>query len=766
VLRNLETEFLPLRLPRGSRRSQPRRSGRRRSRREVEEERKQLREQTEREIDTLFAEMNLNSTTGGTSGIGVIYARYSTEFQHSVADQIRACLEAALRLGLSVPRSHIFYDLAISGSKERRPGLNAARALLARKGANVLLVLTTNRLFRKGYKCMKFVEEEVVERGLRCVFVKTGIDTDQGTQWRLPLQVHSLVDEMTGTMYADNIRAAHEGLFLKQMVIGTLSFGYIGQDVDGPLTKRHRPRQKIVINPEEAEWVLKIFTWFVVDRLALARIIERLNSEDSPLPPKAFGGYWTHQALRYLIENPCYRGAWAYGKGKNVWQSKQDYSKRVLREKPLREAQFENLRLVTDEMWYQAQRLMLESPQRAGRKPLDGNRVTRPRVLNGILMCQVHDRPLKVSGNRGQWMACTICRNLPKEERPLHNYVSRRLALRKICEAIAEQIRADKTLVQSIIDSCQLAFAQATRPEESRITSLRAHRDRLTRQIEFVLQNAGISEDDRQESTTRLQALRAERATIAADLSILEAAASRPVIVPGEEEVAGMLEELEQILVRAAVGNDPEDAGMVRTILELLTGGRIEIVQGPVKAKRRGWVIARFRLRLLCTSLTRLQSGVLMDEDLGTEMTVEIRNDTIAEQFADRVHELAEQGMLITAIGEKLGIERHQVTDALQIWHERRGLSAPVDGRIRRAEMPQKLLKPPVFQAIAEEVKLLYDQGFLIEDIATKVGRIKDTVRSALKFWFSSRGEEMPDGRNRRKTLERKQRRSGDSSDA
>jgi len=173
---------------------------------------------------------------------------------------------------------------------------------------------------------MKFVEEEVVERGLRCVFVKTGIDTDQGNQWRLPLQVHSLVDEMTSTMYADNIRAAHEGLFLKQMVVYTLPFGYMGQDVEGPLTKRHRPRQIIAINPEEAEWVKKIFRWFVVDRLPLARILERLNSENSPLPPKAIDGYWTHHALRYLIENECYRGWWSYGKGKNVWQSKQDYS--------------------------------------------------------------------------------------------------------------------------------------------------------------------------------------------------------------------------------------------------------------------------------------------------------------------------------------------------------------------------------------------------------------------------------------------------------
>jgi hypothetical protein len=41
-----------------------------------------------------------------------------------VADQIRSCLEEAVRMKLHVPREHVFYDLAVSGTKERRPGLD------------------------------------------------------------------------------------------------------------------------------------------------------------------------------------------------------------------------------------------------------------------------------------------------------------------------------------------------------------------------------------------------------------------------------------------------------------------------------------------------------------------------------------------------------------------------------------------------------------------------------------------------------------------
>jgi DNA invertase Pin-like site-specific DNA recombinase len=259
------------------------------------------------------------------SSIGIAYARYSTEFQHSVGDQIRGILEFAVKNGIFIPRENIFFDLATRGCKERRPGLDRVRDILDRKAAQVLLVFTTNRLFRKNYKCMKFVEEEVVERGLRCVFVKTGIDTAEDNRWRLPLQVHALVDEMASTQYAENIRAAHEGLFLKKYVVSAIPFGYMGKEVDGPPTKRNRPRRQLAINPETSVWVQRIFHWFAVDGLKIARILERLNDEQAPLSPMSNGIFWTHHVLGNLLRHECYRGVWVYGKGKNVWQSQKQY---------------------------------------------------------------------------------------------------------------------------------------------------------------------------------------------------------------------------------------------------------------------------------------------------------------------------------------------------------------------------------------------------------------------------------------------------------
>ena len=160
----------------------------------------------------------------------------------------------------------MFYDIGVSGKKLNRPGLNQVHAIMKQKAATVLLVLTTNRLYRSNYTAMKFVKESLVARKLRCIFVQSGIDTDDVKQWELLLDFRSIIDKMA-TQYAPNIRAAHISLFLLRMVVTTLPYGYMGEDVPGAPTKRGLPRQIIVVDPELSGWVIKIFHWFVVDRL-------------------------------------------------------------------------------------------------------------------------------------------------------------------------------------------------------------------------------------------------------------------------------------------------------------------------------------------------------------------------------------------------------------------------------------------------------------------------------------------------------------------
>lgn len=732
----------------------------RRSRKITEAERKSELDQAIANIDTLFSEFADQFRT--SDPIAAVYARFSTDFQHSVVDQVRACLEDAVRKRMQVERELVFFELAISGVKLRWPGLQALQEATRRKAYAVLFVLTTNRLFRKSYKCMEFVLEQIVEPGLRAVFVKSCIDTADAQTWRTVLQCQAMIDEHGSLMYAGNIRAAHEGMFEKGWVITSLPFGYQGETIEGPLTKRMRPRQKIAICDEEAIWVRKIFHWFVHDRLPMARILEKLNTENAPANPKGYGEFWSHSALRYLLENPAYRGGWAYGKGHNVWQHKADYAKRVLRDQPLRERHFEHLRLISDMEWNRAQELLAEHAGRGGRKPKDGDRTSRPRNLNGLLICETYEVRLKVCGDRGQWMACPVCRTLPKHLRPLHTYLPRALATRKVCEALAKLIRDDKELVGLIVESAKAAIARSAQPDQGQVAGLKARLSKIKGNIRFVLANPGDTEEDQKSSQEVLRDFRAETRRIELELNRIQAD-NVPTSPPTEEDIRKVFEDLANLF--GSIDDDAQ-AGMLREALELITGGKIIARQAGEKRKFKGWLQLRFHPRLIELVGQRL-TGPRLDPKEHPELVIDAKEDRIAEAHADQVKELADRGLLYTRIAEMLGIERHQVADALRIWHERNGLPVPADGRQRRGNVPEANMKPTKAALLATDAKSLFDQGWLLSQIASHLNADRATIRSALRIAFDQNGETMPDGRNRRKTLELKNRprqeREGDS---
>ena len=70
-----------------------------------------------------------------------------------------------------------------------------------------------------------------------------------------------------------------------------------------------------------------------------------------------------------------------------------------------------------EEQWFAAQSLLAkEAAKVVGRKPRDGDRRSRPRVLNGLFWCPRHDRRLYVGGVHGRYMVCKDCRGLPADQ--------------------------------------------------------------------------------------------------------------------------------------------------------------------------------------------------------------------------------------------------------------------------------------------------------------------------------------------------------------
>jgi len=323
----------------------------------------------------------------------------------------------------------------------------------------------------------------------------------------------------------------------------------------------------------------------------------------------------------------------------------------------------------------------------------------------------------------------------------------RTLAIKKVCQFLAEQIRGNQTMVDDIRAECMRRCQKLQCIDPHTMTSLEMDIERLTKKINFVFDNQGETDADRDEAALHLRELRRQRTQSLAELERLKAIANKPARVPTLEEVEQLLNGLESTLMAAAESGEPEDAAAVRAIIEKMTGGRIVMEQAGERKRFRGWLRGHFHLRIvdaLAADLVGLGNSI--DSEL-PEFTIEFRDDTIAGRHANAVKQLYDQGMLISEIADQLNIERHQATDAIRIWHDRHGLPVPVDGRTRRGTVPRSNREPMLFETIAGRVKAMVDSGMEFQAIAKLLGHERTTIRRAYKHWCSQNGESPKDGR-------------------
>lgn len=114
---------------------------------------------------------------------GTIYARFLSRFQKSTADQLRECHEWAAKNNVDISEAHIFINEGISGRKLGRPGFQALLKAIDNDEIDIVLTFATNRIARKMYMALQFVEEYIVERQKRVVFVAQKIDINDKYVW-------------------------------------------------------------------------------------------------------------------------------------------------------------------------------------------------------------------------------------------------------------------------------------------------------------------------------------------------------------------------------------------------------------------------------------------------------------------------------------------------------------------------------------------------------------------------------------------------------
>jgi DNA invertase Pin-like site-specific DNA recombinase len=688
---------------------------------------------------------------------GAIYARHSTKDQHSIEDQIRADRAWADANGVTVLDKHVFFDEAQTGKKNRRSGFTALKKAIEDGEVDVVIVFATNRLFRKTYKTLLFVEEEIVDRGLRCVFVKSGVDTDDREIFRKLLHMHALVDEMTVQTQVVHIQAAHEGQLRLGIVFGALTYGYTGEEIPGAFTRRRKPARKLVINPETAKVVKQVFEWFTRDGASIREIVRRLNQAGAPLPERRTVKRWSTAIVRRMLGNPRYTGHWRYGVTEVVWKNNKDYADQVERDEPLCVMQLEQLRIIDDQTWNAAAKGLLDFHTRSGRKSNDARRIAQSQVLLGLCFCERHDHVLYLAGDKGHYLTCPEC--IGGADRYLTRLLPRQRAGTVICGRIAELLRSDPQLVQDAVEACRRHAQAMQQPDPQELRDLTRQEGNLTKDIKFILDCPGDSDQDRAENQSRLIDLRRHRNEVQEKIRVVEKAMTTPVKIPTDQEVHAALEDLAQVLL--AAGEDPKADAAARRVVRAVTGGKVVISQ-HADGSRRGLLRATIRVHLLAPVLEGLRV-VAPEGDQAPEVRIDFKDQTFSQRLADEAKALWDQTepmLEVTEIAKLLSvrhgrkIDRHLVTTALKHWFEARGLSLP-DGRSRRGQIKSKSTTAP-FKRIADQVMALFSEDLFYPEIASELKVDVKLVHRAIAYWHEVRGLPVPDGNLRRKSVHKK----------
>lgn len=236
------------------------------------------------------------------STLAVILGRVSTEEQlrkgYSLPEQMRECRRKAQELGATEILE--FYDDK-GGDLLDRPGLNLAREAVRQGKVRWFICYDPDR-FSRSLKLQLLVADEIERAGTELLFVQHNYErTPEG---QLFFQLRGAISEFEKAKIIERMSRGKRGkLRAGGIPSGFDAYGYSFVKGEG----------RLVIDPEEAAWIRRMFEWLTVERLSLTAIATRLNDlgVNPPRGPRAGRGsspHWYKNTVRRILLNPLYTG--------------------------------------------------------------------------------------------------------------------------------------------------------------------------------------------------------------------------------------------------------------------------------------------------------------------------------------------------------------------------------------------------------------------------------------------------------------------------
>jgi site-specific DNA recombinase len=394
------------------------------------------------------------------------YARYSSDLQHpaSIDDQLLACRRYADHQHWRLLKEHTYTDEALSGmGVQHRPGYRHLLEAVSTSAPlfDILLVDDLSRLSRDTAEILRLVRV-LQTQGIRLVSVADGIETGTKVS-KLVLSVKAIMNEAYLDDLRDRTLRGLQGRFMRKLHTGGRIFAYRSVpviDPTGRLDAAGNPLilgAELIIEPQEADVVRQIFTWFA-EGLSLRAIANRLNAAKIAFPsqPTQRGlkrKGWACSAVRVILKNEKYIGRWVYGR--RVFMKDPVTGRRRARLRPRSEwqlADYPELRIISDEPWQAVQGRFAELGARYlprdGKGRLAGRKVgipsSRGSLFSGLLQCGLCGGGITaVSGSQprgNQRFGCGFHRNKGSQVCPNGLTVKTSVVEARLAEAIQLRI--------------------------------------------------------------------------------------------------------------------------------------------------------------------------------------------------------------------------------------------------------------------------------------------------------------------------------------
>ncbi|QDT22427.1 recombinase family protein [Gimesia chilikensis] len=684
------------------------------------------------------------------------YARFSSSLQRddSIERQQEKCRQKAISNGHSISHDLEYTDKAVSGTKLKREGLDRLLEEASDGKFNVLYLYSLSRLARESVITMPLLKKLVHTYKVRCICVMEGIDTEV-TGWEVIASIFSVIHEQFIKDLSESVHDGQELALRQGYSVGDWCFGYGSEPVPGTEQTRSgrnsKPRKVYVINEEHAEWVSKIYTWYVDEGYSIGQIVRMLNQQKAPKDHRSTTDDWHHNLVVGILSNRKYIGIWPWGECQNDRDPEtgkltqeirpEEESEKWTRERP-------DLRIVDEHTFRKAQEKLDANSEkweqhRKAKGRLKGsssetNGRRKVRLLHGLLKCAKCGNPFYNTGRRFQ------CRDAKRGICNVITSVQIKDVEKMIVDRIGEIILNDAVWFDYALKETKRCYHEY----ESRVPAAIREKERalskVNQKIERLLDIVEEG-DPPQDLNSRLQRRNEERKALQEELTELR----RECIHDGEAPDAAWLKERLLNLYEDLQKTSPSANHALRSLID----GDIILEEIDIPLRKRKALRGAFCIS--AHSVSCELKNFAPDRD-GSEHTKQISIDFIQSSRTDLQRETAKKmydaGEPEKNIAVALKVGRTRVTTLLHEAFALLGLKKP-DGRQRRWQLDDKHQKTLLHQSVAEKVMERFDRKMTYGKIAKELEIDRNVVTESVKYWHEQRGLPVPDGRSRRKNL-------------